>query len=348
MLKKFKQTALEILKTGGVFQFMGDSRWRQRRLLILGYHGISLTDEHEWDYRLYMSPTVFRERLELLKKSGCTVLPLAEGLERMYKNDLPEKAIVITFDDGTADFYTQAFPLLSEFHFPVTLYLTTFYSQYNRPVFDVACSYLLWKGRDKSLRFKTLIGEDVNVDLSSEQSRIHSLKKIQAYAGKNEFSAEEKDVLLGHLANQLKVDYDQLLARRNLHLLNPREVKALAAQGVDVQLHTHRHRMPRNRELFLRELEDNRKIVHDLTGAKASHFCYPSGVYDSIFLPWLREAGIESATTCDLGLATVGENPLALPRLLDISSLSAVEFTGWLSGLAVALKTGRKAARITN
>jgi len=33
---------------------------------------------------------------------------------------------------------------------------------------------------------------------------------------------------------------------------------------------------------------------------------------------------------------------------LDISSLSAVEFTGWLSGLAVALKTGRKAARITN
>lgn len=348
MLKRFKQTALEVLKTGGVFQLMGDSRWRQKRLLILGYHGISIADEHKWDYRLYMSPETFRQRLELVKTSGCTVLPLAEALERMYKNDLPEKSIAITFDDGTADFYQHAFPLLSEFNFPVTLYLTTFYSQFNRPVFDVACSYMLWKGRQELLDLKPITGEDRKVDLHSEDSRTEVLNKIQTYVNQNSLSAEEKDLVIARLAKQMKIDYDEFLAKRVLHLLNPEEVKALSAQGVDVQLHTHRHRMPRDRKLFLREIDDNRKIIRDLTGTQPSHFCYPSGVYDTIFLPWLKEAGIKSATTCDLGLATADENYLALPRLLDVSSLSPIEFTGWLAGLAVALKTGVKTAKITN
>jgi len=40
---------------------------------------ISLADEHVWNPSQYMSPEVFRGRLQLLKKSGCTVLGLAEG-----------------------------------------------------------------------------------------------------------------------------------------------------------------------------------------------------------------------------------------------------------------------------
>lgn len=346
MLKSFKQATLGSLETSGVFSLVKNSRWRRRRLLILAYHGVSLDDEHLWDYTQFMSPEFFRARMRLLKESGCTVLPLQEALNRLYANDLPDKCVTITFDDGTADFHKRAFPILKEFGFPATLYLTTFYSHFNRPVFDVICSYLLWKGRAVTLDLRPITGADSKVDLSSGASRSQALKRIQRHAQERGLSAEEKDALATTLAMQLNLDYDEILDKRILRLLTPNEVAALSKEGVDIQLHTHRHRTPLDRELFLKEIEDNRKSIQEMTGTAPAHFCYPSGVYDPTFLPWLSEAGIASATTCDLGLASASSNPLLLPRLLDISSLSPVEFTGWLSGVAAALPQRRRMYRI--
>ena len=92
-----------------------------------------------------------------------------------------------------------------------------------------------------------------------------------------------------------------------------------------------------DRQLFLREIEDNRNSIQEMTGQYARHFCYPSGVYNLKFLPWLQEAGIVSATTCEPGFATRGSNRLLLPRVLDNHAWSAIEFEGWLTGIAAAL-----------
>src|SRR5438445_4231603 len=304
MLKKFKQATLRSLKTAGVSALVHNSRWRRERLLILAYHGISTDDEHLWNDSMFMSPEMFRARLALIKQSGCTVLPLDEAIKRLYARDLPERSVVITFDDGTQDFYELAFPLLKEFGFPVTVYLSTFYSNFQRPVFDIMCGYLLWKARTKSLDLKELIARKENVNLQTETSRRFALAEIHKFAREQELSAEEKDAFSSALAKQLQVDYEALLARRALHIMTPEEVVRLASAGVDVQFHTHRHRTPTDRELFLREIEDNRNSIQVMTGRRATHFCYPSGVYDQAFLPWLREADISSATTCDLGLAS--------------------------------------------
>src|SRR5581483_8929478 len=298
MLKRLKQTTLQSLKTVGVSAMVHNSRWRGERLLILAYHGISLLDEHEWNHTQYMPADVFRLRLQQLKDSRCAVLPLAEAIERLYKNDLPDRAVAITFDDGTADFYSRAFPLITEFSVPVTLYLTTFYTQYQRPVFDLMTSYLLWKGRGENLQLKSLTTEDSKIDLSSFAAQETARVALLRFAHQNNFSAEEKD--------------------------------DLAASGVDIQLHTHRHRTPNDRKLFLREIEDNRQSIHALTGQHATHFCYPSGAYRRAFLPWLKECGVVSATTCEPGFASVSADRLLLPRVLDNPALSPIEFESWL------------------
>lgn len=337
MLKKFKQATLGTLRTSGVFSLVENSRWRQRRLLILAYHGISQDDEHQWDPSLYMSPDCFRRRMQLLKDSGCTVLPLAEAVASLYRQDLPEKCVTLTFDDGNYDFYKQAQPILRKFGFPSTVYLTTFYSHYPKPVFDVICSYLLWKGRNEQLDFKEITGQEITVDLSDDASRAGALARLRTFASEHKLSAEEKDSLAASVAAQLEIDYDGLRDKRLLHILSPEEVKTLASEGVDIQLHTHRHRMPPDRSLVLREINDNRNSIQAMTGVSPSHFCYPSGVYDQHFLPWLEEAGIVSATTCDVGFASPQSHPLLLPRLLDTSALSDIEFQGWLTGVSAAL-----------
>jgi peptidoglycan/xylan/chitin deacetylase (PgdA/CDA1 family) len=347
MLKQFKRAALSSLKTSGLFSVVRNSRWRSQRLLILAYHGISLDDEHEWDASLYMKAELFRRRMQLLKDSSCTVLPLAEATKRLYANDLPDRCVALTFDDGNYDFYKEAYPVIKEFDFPVTVYLTTFYSHYNKPVFDVVSSYLLWKGRRARLDLQKITGEALQVDLADTAARNGTVDELRKFARVNKLSAEEKDSLMASVAEQLKIDYAALCERRLLQILSPEEVKTLSTNGVNIQLHTHRHRTPHDRALFLREIEDNRKSIQAMTNLSApTHFCYPSGVYDEAFLPWLEEAGVVSATTCETGFATRQSNPLLLPRLLDVSGLSDIEFEGWLTGVSAALPRRQEQKRM--
>src|SRR5882762_11838853 len=100
MLKKFKQATLVSLKTAGVARAVQNSRWRRERLLILAYHGVALTDEHLFNGSQFISADLFRDRLELLRKSKCAVLPLGDRVERLYADDLPDRGVAITFDDG--------------------------------------------------------------------------------------------------------------------------------------------------------------------------------------------------------------------------------------------------------
>src|SRR2546429_7743078 len=115
MLKTLKKAPLKSLKTTGVSRLVHNSRWRRERLLILAYHGISMADEHEFNGSLFISPDVLRSRLQQLRDARCAVLPLDEAVERLYANDLPDRAIVLTFDDGLADFFLKGYSLIREF-----------------------------------------------------------------------------------------------------------------------------------------------------------------------------------------------------------------------------------------
>jgi len=137
-------------------------------------------------------------------------------------------------------------------------------------------------------------------------------------------------------------DYAALTRRRLLTIMRPADVTRLAAEGLDIQLHTHLHRTPRDREAFDDEIARNRRRITELTGRVPEHFCYPSGLYEPEFLPWLAEAGVVSATTCDPGIASRSSEPLLLPRLVDHEGLSSIEFEAWLTGAASF--TARKAA----
>jgi peptidoglycan/xylan/chitin deacetylase (PgdA/CDA1 family) len=336
-LKALKVGVLKHSKSIGLFAALGRSPWRTNRLLILGYHGISLDDEHLWNPGLFISQEVFRQRLELLVQARCSVLSLRDGLSRLAKRDLPPRSVVITFDDGYYDFFARAYPVIREFGFPVTVYQTSYYSSYNRPIFDVACSYLLWKGARTRITSVALTGIPGVLDLTTNASRLSAGSRMLETAQRAGMSAEDKDELLERLAASLELDAGLMRTKRLLHLMKPEELRQLVTQGVDLQLHTHRHRMPRDRDLFIREIVDNRELLAAVGQPSTDHFCYPSGVYGECFLPWLAELGVQSATTCDLGLASSKTRMLLLPRLLDSSTLSVVEFEGWLCGMGHVL-----------
>lgn len=338
LIRYIKSNLLQVLDSTGLNSRVLSSSWRARRLVIVCWHGISNDDEHRWDPGLFMPPETLRMRLELLRAMKCNVLPLGEGLARVRSASLPPRAVCLTVDDGDSSFYLRAWPLLREYGFPTTLYWTTYYSTRPYAVFDPMLSYLLWKGRENTLQLRE---PALRCDLRSPEERKRAFAAVYGFAKANGWSANRKEAFLAELAGLLGIDYAQIKSRRVLHLITPAEARAMVTEGLDLQLHTHRHRVPREAGGFAAELAENSRILREAGAQTPAHFCYPSGSFLPEFARWLREGRVESATTCEFGLVARDSNPYFLPRLMDHGATSAAEFCGGLSGIAALLRRRR-------
>jgi Polysaccharide deacetylase len=230
---------------------------------------------------------------------------------------------------------------LKSFGYPVTVYQSTYYTKYPRPIFNLICSYMLWKHSGFLGDKGGDLGLHVRMDLRTERGRNLVHQALLSKAEEENLTGEQKDELAGRLARLVGIDYEELRAKRFLQLMNSEEIKQLAAEGVDFQLHTHRHRTPTSAPLFHKEIRENRERLHDITGSFASHFCYPDGFHHKEFFPWLEQDNVVSATTCDPGLATPDTHKLLLPRFVDTSKCTSVEFEAWLTGLGHVMRRAR-------
>ncbi|MEZ5364784.1 MAG: polysaccharide deacetylase family protein [Bryobacterales bacterium] len=335
--RRMKLAVLDGCRTIGGFGWVQSSDWRSERLLILCYHGVSLDREHEWNGGLHMSPALLRSRFESIQRSGVEVLPLGEAIDALRSGKLSKPSVALTFDDGFYDFHQAAAPLLAEFGFPATVYLTTYYVKDQRPLPNLIVPYMLWLKRDAGVEIDARLLGGAPRKLTSESWQTLAAR-LQAAALEGR-SADEKDEVVQRLAAQIGINYDALHRSRVLSLMDSDEVRELARAGIDFQLHTHRHRTPNDESLFRREIQDNRAFIEELTGKPANHFCYPSGVYRTEFLPWLRAEAVESATTCDPGLCSADTDALLLPRKVDTTFVEPVEFEAWLSGCEPRLRS---------
>jgi len=311
------------------------SNWRRHRLLILCYHGIAMAEEHGSHPEMFLPVETFARRMEILAQSGATVLPLDESLRLLYQGKLPPNSVAITFDDGWADFRTQAFPILQKYGFPATVYLTTYYCRFSRPIFRIALAFMMWQLRAQVVANVGFEWLPKQLDFRTDANRTELLWKIDSYTKEHDLTGNQKDELAAAFAAGIGFDYAGFRESRMFQLMTPDEVAEIARAGIDFQLHTHRHRTPLDQDRFVNEIRENRAFLQEMTGVpERVHFCYPSGALRPEFLPWLREAGVQSATTCINGLATRSCNQLMLPRLLDQYGLTEDEFASWVSGLA--------------
>jgi peptidoglycan/xylan/chitin deacetylase (PgdA/CDA1 family) len=228
--------------------------------------------------------------------------------------------------------------LLAEYGMPATVYLTTYYCLNQLPVFDTMCRYILWKARKDAVDVSGILPGLGSLSTDTADARHQAFLTIRRSVDERGLPATDKDAVLSAIAGRSEIDYAGLRAARRLSLMSPSDVSGLDPGLIDVQLHTHRHRVPLDRTRFLREIADNRAALAGLRpGPRADHFCYPSGVTHPAFLPWLRDAGVVSATTCVSGLTRRGSDALLLPRLLDAGNVSVEEYDAWLTGVAALL-----------
>ena len=109
---------------------------RQNPLTILMYHSIQekLCGGPCSYYDLRITVEAFHRQMKYLNDNGFNIISLDEYAQaRMTDRVLPPRPVVITFDDGYMDNYTNAYPVLKEFGFKATIFLAVDYINTGSP-----------------------------------------------------------------------------------------------------------------------------------------------------------------------------------------------------------------------
>jgi peptidoglycan/xylan/chitin deacetylase (PgdA/CDA1 family) len=339
-----KTTVFRIGKAAGLFHL---SRFlMRRRLLILCFHGFQLKDEARFRPTLFMRASVLRQRLDSIQRYGFQVLPLEPALAKLAAGTLPNNAVCITLDDGFFSVIEKALPFLKTYDMPSTLYLTSYYVDKATPIFRLVVQYMFWKTSLKVLDLRDQTWGPIEpVLLTDRRTRDRLTWEIVEHGESSACNEEERQSICCLLGQRLDVDYDEIVRSRMLSLMRPTELSDLASVGMDVQMHTHRHRLSLDREADARrEIRDNREKLRKILGQNKRHLCYPNGEWSTNQWPWLRKEAITSAVTCEPGMNTTSTPRLALYRVLDEDDLPQIAFEAELFGFCELMRiiTGRR------
>ena len=94
--------------------------------ILLYYRIAGSVDEdpnYQWESTANMSPSIFRQQLEVLKNAGYNTVTVSQLVDVVRDGGvLPPNPIVITFEGAPVSLYTQAYPIMKQFGFVGTVY----------------------------------------------------------------------------------------------------------------------------------------------------------------------------------------------------------------------------------
>lgn len=96
------------------------------RAPILLYHYVEVVKDKGDKTRISLNttPDILEQEIKTLAGAGYTFMTNAELTEVLDgKAKLPPKPVLLTFDDGYRDFYTDAYPILKKYHAKATQYV---------------------------------------------------------------------------------------------------------------------------------------------------------------------------------------------------------------------------------
>lgn len=265
-------------------------RLRSHAVAILMYHGVVAEPLEVFNW-CQLSLSRFEEQIRFLSQEY-EIHPLREIVERIRKGlPLPERAAVITFDDGYRSVYTAALPVLARCQVPFTVFLVTNL---------IGSAELIWTDR----LFCSLSGANTGAINFAEQvfpvasPGQRSATYYTIGAALKRMDNDGKDMALQQLLQWMP---PPVLASA-FRTLNWNEIQQLAGGGLaDFGSHSHTHPILSrcDRERQRREIQQSRDILCEHLGV-CDLFAYPNGRefdYTGETKSLLREGGFHAALT---------------------------------------------------
>lgn len=238
---------------------------------ILAYHRIN--DTIDAPKGMCVSIANFEKQLQWLR-DNFTLVSLYEAiglLNNRQKNF--NNVLVITFDDGYKDNYTNAFPLLKKYGIPVTIFLSTGLIDSNKSLWFDTIYYA----------FKLTSKNEVDLKefsfgkyyFSSKSAKLRTADKITLQVKK--MNSQRCRYFINYLLNALDVREEETISMGRL--LSWSEVSEMAKAGVTFGSHGINHfilsRFSEQEQDY--EIRESKKAIKEKTGIDVRIFSFPNG-----------------------------------------------------------------------
>jgi peptidoglycan/xylan/chitin deacetylase (PgdA/CDA1 family) len=280
-----RKLAKRMVLGSGVLRFA--TRWRRNGAAILMYHSVVedpslLADSLDG---ISHSRQVFQEQMKLLARE---FHPTSLDQVRRFvlgDGDLPQRSVVISFDDGYADNYDVALPILDRLGIPAVFYVT---------VDCVERRTMPWPSR---LRFAFRTTRRMN--WTDESGRVWTFEcpgdREKAFQNVCEQVCQRAGVALERAVTRLEEQLDAKLSFDSGRLMMTwDQIRGLAKRGYIVGSHTmtHPNMAHIGKEDVHREFAESKERMERCLGTTIDHFSYPCDNE-----PWPSSQGRQSAPT---------------------------------------------------
>jgi peptidoglycan/xylan/chitin deacetylase (PgdA/CDA1 family) len=306
---------------------------RLRGAVVLLYHRVT---ELELDPQLLaVRPERFRAQMELVS-TEYTPLPLGELLRAASANQLPERAVAVTFDDGYADNLQQAEPILRACGVPATVFVATGYCTAGTEYWWDELERILLVGTEGPQVLELSDGtESRSYPTSSAAERGEAYAALQPWLRSG--SVERREDLLRQL-RRWAGEAEGPVCRDSHRPMTVEEVRALdRSDFVAVGGHTRNHPClaEESPEVQREEIAGSAADLAEWLEASPASFAYPFGGplidYTAETRRLVRGAGFELATSAVPEQVTRLSSRWEVPRRL-VRDWGPQHFEAWLAG----------------
>jgi peptidoglycan/xylan/chitin deacetylase (PgdA/CDA1 family) len=321
-----------------------------RRSIVLLYHRIMEVSADPW--AICVSPRHFAEHLEILRQRG-RVIPLRELVRRLADGTVPDRAVVVTFDDGYADNLERAKPILERYDVPATMFLATGGIGREREFW--------WDELDKVLLQPGTLPGTLTVDCCVRTHRWELgdaaryeddiARRHRSWRAWDKETPTPRHALYRSLyefmqplpVSERRIVMDELLTwagssptgRPNYRTLSHDEVTALArSELVEIGAHTVTHPLLSALPAAAQweEISQSKARLEEILGAPVTSFAYPHGDrsdYTDETVALVREAQFRCACSAFGGAVERSTDQFQIPRF-QVEDWDGEEFAKWL------------------
>lgn len=255
-----------------------------KEIPVLAYHRIADIDvNYPFDMALISaSKNDFHQQMKYIKKHYTPVdmssfVRAVEG-----KEELPDNAIMVTFDDGFDDNYHNAFPILSELNIPATVFITTDFIGSVETIWYERLAYFF-----ASISTDKIILDDINIAVRLDDTLKTAREAYQEVVEKLKLVDNAVRLQVIEKLYQTYGDpYSNIGAgQHRLSLpMSWEQVREMDRDCIDFGSHCVTHpvlsMLPNSQVEY--ELKESKKIIENQLGHEINSIAYPVGQEESI------------------------------------------------------------------
>jgi peptidoglycan/xylan/chitin deacetylase (PgdA/CDA1 family)/glycosyltransferase involved in cell wall biosynthesis/SAM-dependent methyltransferase len=283
---------------------------RQAAAILMYHHIADLTPDV---HHLCVPASDFHTQMVHVK-NHYNVLSLDDLVAAVNCGQIPDRSIVITFDDGYLDALEIAAPILKELNLPATFFINTF----DLDILHEAYIHILAQVFLESLPLPSnlnlsLANQRLELNLQTNDQRKAAYEKI--YLLMQSSNAESRREIIQKLLSSLQLT---LTPRPAYRYLSKDEISRLGQEpGVTLGAHTVNHLSLPAHSISIQQAEifENRKTLQELSKQPIEFFSYPYGEYSDTTIELVKKAGFKAAVSVIPGIVVPETNPWLLPRL---------------------------------